>query len=82
MEKLLKNKMLMLLVAVVVLYVVYKKFWKEGVEEEPKAGAGGLMSLMGAREEDEPCVCEGQFIGNMSPRKCRKMCRKAHHFNF
>lgn len=55
-------------IGAVVLYVVYRYM----MNPEEKAFAGG----------EEPCTCQGQFIGMMSPRKCERMCRKANNFNF
>ena len=71
------NKLLMIGVGMVVLYVLYKKFY--ATESEETAGAWGRPSIQ--KSEAVPCSCQGQFIGNMSARACRRHCRKAHNVN-
>jgi hypothetical protein len=74
MEKLLKNKWLMLLIGAVVLYFVWRKFGNASngvVENEEKAGAMGQVH----------CQCQGVYNGtciNFFPWSdcCERKCRK------
>ena len=63
----------------VVLYFVWKKFGTSNEEEEIVGADGRRYRIQ--KMETVPCSCQGQFIGNMSPRACRRHCRKAHNFN-
>jgi len=91
------TKILLIVVGLIVLYFVLKKIGvvkfdlqcaldpkcSKGVQvgTEDHANARGTYSVL-KKDKDEPCVCQGYFIGNMSPGKCRKQCKKAINFNF
>ena len=73
------KKLLMIGAGAVVLYFVWKKFGTS-TETEEIVGADGRRFII-QKQEVSPCQCQGQFIGNMSARACRRHCRKAHNFN-
>jgi hypothetical protein len=73
------NKLLMIGVGMVVLYVLYKKFYTK--ESEETAGAYGRKPMTTSKSWGQQCVCQGEYMGScINPfgigdcclRKCRK----------
>ena len=62
------NQLILIGAGAVALYFVWKKYGAGSGED--KAGAIG-----------NPCWCQGQHIGYMSERKCKRMCKRAINVN-
>lgn len=70
MEKLLKNKWLMLLIAVVVVYVVYKKYGKGSEETAGAYGSNYGLSNLNASGVAAPGACRSAY----SHASCQQAC--------
>ena len=64
------KKFLMIAVGVVVLYILYKKFYSDQngnvLGGEATANAGGGY----------PCWCQGEYLGMMSSARCSRKCTR------
>jgi hypothetical protein len=85
-----KNNILMVAVGLVVLYVLYKKFYKNGglqttTQPEEKSGARGRVKkdptpqgMIGTRNGDGTCACTHDYqsitIGCPNAFSCQKCC--------
>ena len=62
-------------VGMVILYVLYKKYY--ATDSEETSGAGGDWW---ERDAKKPCFCQGVLVGNMRPKLCKRKCNNANNF--
>ena len=63
-------------IGAVVLYLVHRYM----NDSEDFANAGGRSWL--SKADNKPCICNGQWIGNMPTGRCTRKCRKANYYEF